>query len=313
MFARRQPLAPKVIAANDLVAGMSELLQRTLGETVAIEVVRAGGLWPIFADSNQLENALINLAVNARDAMPDGGKLTIETANCYLDEAYAALNGDLEPGQYVGIFITDTGIGMPESVVAKAFDPFFTTKGVGQGTGLGLSQVYGFVKQSGGHVKLYSEEGLGTAVKLYFPRHHSAQAAGEPHLERAEPPLAREDETVLIVEDDPDVRSFTTEMVRMLGYRVLSAGDGETALRLLDAHPETRLLFTDVGLPRGMNGRQLADEAMRRRPQIKVLFTTGYARNAIVHHGRLDPGVEVVFKPFTYADLGAKLRHVLDH
>ncbi len=240
------------------------------------------------ADSNQLENALINLAVNARDAMPDGGKLTIETANTHLDEAYARLHGDLEAGQYVGIFVSDTGIGMTPETAAQAFEPFFTTKDMGQGTGLGLSQVYGFIKQSGGHVKIYSEVGEGTTVKLYLPRHRGpddrvVEDATTPELPRGQ------SELVLVVEDDPDVRDYTVEIVTDLGYSVLTAGDGASALRLLDSHPQIRLLFTDVGLPGGMNGRQLADQALRRRPRLKVLYTTGYARNAIVHHGRLDP------------------------
>jgi signal transduction histidine kinase len=312
VFARRQPLAPEVVSPNKLVAGMSDLLRRALGEAVAIETVLAGGLWNIFADANQLENALINLAVNARDAMPDGGKLTIESANCYLDDAYCSMHADLSPGQYVGMFVTDSGSGMPEDVIKKAFEPFFTTKGIGQGTGLGLSQVYGFVKQSGGHVKIYSEAGQGTCVKLYLPRHHGVGVLLEPSSEPLFPPRARHGETVLVVEDDPDVRTYTVEMVSDLGYQVISAADGFAALHVLDAHPELRLVFTDVGLPGGMNGRQLGDEAIRRRPGIKILFTTGYARNAIVHHGRLDPGVEVIFKPFTYSDLAAKLRKAFE-
>jgi CheY-like chemotaxis protein len=222
------------------------------------------------------------------------------------------MHADLSPGQYVGLFVTDAGAGMPEEVVEKAFEPFFTTKGIGQGTGLGLSQVYGFVKQSDGHVKIYSEVGQGTCVKLYLPRHHGVGAFLEPSSEPRNPPRARQGETVLVVEDDPDVRTYTVEMVSDLGYQVVSAPDGRAALQALDAHPELRLLFTDVGLPGGMNGRQLGDEAIRRRPGMKVLFTTGYARNAIVHHGRLDPGVEVIFKPFTYSDLADKLRKAFE-
>ncbi len=311
-FSRRQPLMPQTVSANTLVAGMSDLLRRTLGETVAIETVLAGGLWPAFVDASQLENALINLAVNARDAMPDGGKLTIETANCHLDEAYAAMHDEVQPGQYVGIFVTDTGTGMAKEVVAQAFEPFFTTKETGQGTGLGLSQVYGFIKQSGGHVKIYSEVGQGTTVKLYLPRHRGAETGTEKELELREIARARPGETVLIVEDDPDVREYTVEIVGELGYRVLSAEDGASALALLEAHREVDLLFTDVVLPGGMNGRQLADVASRRHPGLKVLFTTGYARNAIVHQGRLDPGVEVTFKPFTYSELAARIRRILD-
>ena len=310
-FARRQPLDPKPLDPNRLVTGMSELLHRTLGERITIETVLAGGLWKVSADANQLENALLNLAVNARDAMPQGGKLTIETANTYLDEAYGGEN-EVKPGQYVQIAVTDTGTGMTKDIVAKAFDPFFTTKDIGQGTGLGLSQVYGFVKQSAGHVKIYSEPGEGTTVKLYLPRLLEGAAAAEVGAEERRVPGATEGETVLVVEDDPHVRASTVEMVRALGYIVLEAADGRAALRLLDAEPGVRLLFTDVGLPDGMNGRQLADEACRRRPQLKVLYATGYARNAIVHQDRLDPGVELLAKPFTYAGLAKKIRQILD-
>jgi len=309
-FSRRQPLQPKFVSVNDLIAGMSEMLRRTLGESIVIETVLAGGLWPTFVDANQLESALLNLAVNARDAMPDGGKLTIEAANVYFDEEYAA-KSEVLPGQYVGIFVSDTGIGMTPDVASKAFDPFFTTKEIGQGTGLGLSQVYGFMKQSGGHAKIYSEIGAGTTVKLYLPRHYASDHAAEaPSVAVAIPRASGE--TILVVEDDPDVRSFTSEVLRELGYRVIDAADAATGLRLLDADREIKLLFTDVGLPGGMNGRQLADEARRRRAGLKVLFTSGYARNAIVHHGRLDPGVELIVKPFTYAALAARIRRALD-
>ncbi|MFZ3236728.1 MAG: ATP-binding protein, partial [Stellaceae bacterium] len=310
-FSRRQPLMPQVVSVNHLVAGMSDLFRRTIGEAIQIETVLAGGLWPTFVDGNQLENALINLAVNARDAMPEGGKLTIETANSYLDEAYAAMHSEVEPGQYVGTFVTDTGVGMASNIVNQVFEPFFTTKEVGHGTGLGLSQVYGFVKQSGGHVKIYSEVGQGTTVRLYLPRYRGPDGVADERAEARELPRGRA-ETVLVVEDDPDVRDYTSGMVGDLGYNVLTAEDGASALRLLDAHREVQLLFTDVGLPGGMNGRQLADQALRRQPRLKVLYTTGYARNAIVHQGRLDPRVDVVFKPFSYTDLAAKIRHVLD-
>ncbi|HTZ38420.1 MAG TPA: ATP-binding protein, partial [Stellaceae bacterium] len=308
-FARRQPLAPESLSSNRLIAGMSDLLRRALGEAVGVDTILAERLWTTFADANQLENALMNLAVNARDAMPNGGSLTVETANCYLDEAYCEREGDVATGEYVGIFVRDTGTGMSPEIVEKAFEPFFTTKEV-QGTGLGLSQVYGFLKQSGGHVKIYSALGKGTTVKLYLPRHYGNGAA-EPAQQETRAPRARRGETVLIVEDDPDVREHTTNVTKELGYRVVSAADGPAALRLIDADPELRLLFTDVGLP-GMNGRQLADEALRRRPEMKVLFTTGYARDAIVHEGRLDPGVEVVFKPFSYSDLAVKIRRAFD-
>jgi PAS domain S-box-containing protein len=309
-FSRRQPLEPKSVSVNSLIAGMSEILQQTLGETVQIETVLAAGVWAIFVDSNQLESALLNLAVNSRDAMPQGGKLTIEAANTYLDEAYSAI-AEVPAGQYVGIFVSDIGTGMTPEVASKAFDPFFTTKEVGQGTGLGLSQVYGFIKQSGGYVKIYSEVGAGTTIKIYLPRYVSADRAAEE--KPAAIPIARANgETILMVEDDADVRSSVVEILGEMGYRVNEARDGLSALRQLDAYPETRLLLTDVGLPGGMNGRQLADEALRRRPGLKVLFASGYARNAIVHHGRLDPGVELIMKPFTYAELAAKVRRVLD-
>jgi CheY-like chemotaxis protein len=289
---------------------MSDMLRRTLGETIVIETVLGGGLWSTFVDPSELESALLNLAINARDAMPDGGKLTIESANVYLDDDYAR-EAEITPGQYVGIFVSDSGTGMTPEVISKAFDPFFTTKEVGQGTGLGLSQVYGFIKQSGGHVKIYSEIGSGTTVRLYLPRHIQADFASNSQVSVPETPRGK-GETVLLVEDDPDVRTFAKDTLQDLGYRVLVAADGTAGLRLLDAHPEIVMLFTDVGLPGGINGRQLADEAKRRRSDLKVLFTSGYARNAIVHHGRLDPGVELISKPFTYSALGTRMRRLLD-
>lgn len=310
-FSRRQPLAPNPIDVNKLVAGMSDLLRRTLGETVRVETVLAGGVWRASADANQLENALLNLAVNARDAMPDGGRLTIETGNAYLDEGYAANHEEVQPGQYVTLAVTDTGTGMSKDTLRRVFEPFFTTKEVGRGSGLGLSQVYGFMRQSDGHVTIYSEPGEGTTVRLYLPRNISPEAqenAGEARSVIG----AENEEVVLIVEDDEDVRVNTVAMVRELGYAVLEAADGKAALRVLENEQTVRLLFTDIGLPGGLNGRQLADEARRKRPGLVVLFTTGYARNAIVHHGRLDPGVEVIGKPFTYAALGAKIRKILD-
>jgi signal transduction histidine kinase/DNA-binding response OmpR family regulator len=311
-FSRRQPLEPKPVEINGLVLGLADLLRRTLGERVAIETVLAGGLWPSFADRNQLENALVNLAVNARDAMPDGGKLTIETANAHLDEAYAAAHEEVTTGQYVLIAVTDTGSGMTKEVAAKAFEPFFTTKDVGQGSGLGLSQVYGFIKQSGGHVKIYSEDGEGTTVRLYLPGHR-AEDAGIDAVAAPEPaPTGIAPETILVVEDDSDVRSYTVDILRELGYRVIEAGDGRAGLRMIAQHPEIGLLFADVGLPGAMNGQQLADAARRERADLKVLFTTGYARNAIVRQGQLDEGVELIVKPFTYAGLARKIRHVLE-
>lgn len=315
-FSRRQPLQPQPIDANRLVSGMSELLRRTLGEQVTVETVLAGGLWRTSVDPNQLEIALLNLAVNARDAMPRGGKLTIETANAYLDAHYAATHDDVTAGQYVVICISDTGTGMSTEVMQHAFEPFFTTKDVGQGTGLGLSQVYGVVKQSGGHIKIYSEQGEGTTIKIYLPRllERDLPQKLAAVSDRAETPAAaanRRRFPVLVVEDDEGVREHSTEVLAELGCQVYEAGDGAEALRLLESHPEIVLLFTDVGLPRGMNGRQLADEAKRRRPDLEVLYTTGYARNAIVHDGRLDPGVRLITKPFTYAELSAALDETL--
>ena len=310
-FSRRQPLDPKPVDVGRLVTGMSELLRRSLGEQIAIETVLAGGLWRVLVDANQLEVSILNLAVNARDAMPDGGKLTIETANTLLDESYAALQSEVVPGQYVVVSITDTGVGMSREVQTRAFEPFYTTKDIGQGTGLGLSQVYGFVKQSGGHVKIYSESGMGTTVKLYLPRLLTDEAAAEPEVV-AHAPRSVGAETILVVEDDADVRAHSTGILRELGYTVLEAPIASVGLQLLERHPEIRLLFTDVGLPGGMNGRQLADAARQLRPDLKVLFTTGYARNAIVHDGRLDPGVALITKPFTYSGLAAKLGDMLD-
>ena len=309
-FARRQPLEPKPINLNRMVARMTDLLRRTLGESIAIETVLAGGIWWISADTNQLESAILNLAVNARDAMPNGGRLTIETANTFLDEAYASVHTDVTAGQYAMIAVSDTGAGMTPEVISQAFEPFFTTKG-GKGTGLGLSSVYGFVKQSGGHVKIYSELGQGTTVKLYLPRlalEPPSEAAAEARVQ----PERAAHATILLVEDDDDVREYSQEILSELGYHVLAARDGAEALSQLETSDAVQLLFTDVGLPGPLDGRQLADEARRRRPKLKVLFTTGYARNAIVHQGRLDPGVELITKPFTYAALALKLRQVLE-
>jgi CheY-like chemotaxis protein len=291
---------------------MSELLHRTLGETVEVEAVLPPRLWLVETDPNQLENAILNLAVNARDAMPDGGKLTIETQNTHLDEKYAAQNLGVAPGQYVVICISDTGVGMDPDTVAKAVEPFFTTKEVGKGTGLGLSMVYGFIKQSGGHLRIYSEPGEGTTVKIYLPRlvgDRAAEAEVEPTLTPAEGGA----ETILVCEDDEDVRAYSAEVLRELGYVVLEAADGPAALALLSTNStKIDMLFTDVVLPGGMSGAELAKKAAAYRPDLKTLFTTGYARNAIVHHGRLDPGVELITKPFSYGDLAERIRDILD-
>jgi PAS domain S-box-containing protein len=307
-FARRQPLDPKPADINKLVQGMSDLLHRSLGENIEIETVLAAGVWPIEVDTPQLESALLNLALNARDAMSDGGKLTIETVNVHVDEPYAKLH-TLTPGQYVAICVTDSGGGIPKELIDRVIEPFFTTKPQGHGTGLGLSQVYGFVKQSGGTVRIYSEVGEGTTVKIYLPRYRGElQTSADPEGEAL--PADRE-ETVLVVEDEQLVRALAVSYFEELGYRVFEAPDGYAALDLLAKTKRVDLLFTDVGLPK-MNGRQLAEEARRRRPELRVLFTTGYARNAIVHQGRLDPGVDLIVKPFTLTDLSEKVRAVLD-
>jgi len=311
-FSRRQPLDPKPIDVNVLVTGMSELLHRSLGETIETETVRAAGLWRVEVDANELEATILNLAVNARDAMKSGGRLTIETANAYIDEAYAAGQAEVTPGQYVSISISDTGEGMNADTMARAFEPFFTTKPVGRGTGLGLSQVYGFVKQSGGHVKLYSEPGQGTTVRIYLPRWEGDVEPVEQQQDTPVPEGERE-ETILVVEDDDDVRAFSVESLRELGYRVIEAHDGAAALRLLERQPRIDLLFTDVVLPGGLTGAQVAAQARAMRSDLKVLFTTGYARNAIVHHGRLDKGVQLLTKPFSFKDLAAKVRDILDN
>ena len=310
-FSRRQPLAPKALDINRLIPGMSELLHRTLGETIEIEAVLTPRLWTVEADPYQLENAILNLAINARDAMPEGGKVTIETQNTHLDHSYSAQNPEVAVGQYAVICISDTGIGMDKETAAKAIEPFFTTKEVGRGTGLGLSMVYGFVKQSGGHIKIYSEPGEGTTVKMYLPRLLGKfdEPAEEPGPRSIE---AQGEETILVCEDDEDVRAYSAEVLRELGYRVLEAADGPGALAILEANGHIDLLFTDVVLPGGMSGAVLATEAAKLQPGIKMLFTTGYARNAIVHHGRLDPGVDLITKPFSYADLAARVRDILD-
>jgi CheY-like chemotaxis protein len=311
-YARQQPLDPKPIDLNRLIIGMSELLTRTLGEHIEVASVLSGGLWQASADANQVENAVLNLALNARDAMPGGGRLTIETANTYLDDAYAHAHVEVTAGQYIMLAVSDTGVGMTKDIIEKAFEPFFTTKTLGEGTGLGLSQVYGFVKQSGGHIKIYSEPGEGTTVRIYFPRVNVAADAIEDQRQSPRISQLGGEETILVVEDDPDVRTYTTEILRELGYRVLEAHEGDTALSLLESDPDIKLLFTDIGLPGPLNGRQLADEARKRRSEIKVLFTTGYAQNAIIHQGRLDSGVQLIVKPFSFAGLAAKIRQMLD-
>ena len=310
-FSRQQPLAPQLLDPNKLVGGMSELLRRTLGENIHVETVLAGGLWRTFADPAQLESAIINLAINARDAMPTGGKLTIETANSDLDERYARAHAEVEPGQYVLISVSDTGTGMAPEVVERAFDPFYTTKGAGKGTGLGLSQVFGYVKQSGGHVKIYSEIGRGTTVKVYLPRHLGAASTTlADEAEKAALPLGTPDTIVLVVEDEEPVRHMTVDALRELGYTVVQASDGKEALRHLQLQPRVDVMFTDIVMP-DMTGRELVDQARKSRPDLKVLYTTGYTRNAVVHNGVLDRDVAFLPKPFTLEQLAAKIRDVL--
>ena len=307
-FARRQSLDTKPSDINQLVRGMEDLLQRTLGEQVTMQAVLDEALWPALADDNQLENALLNLAINARDAMPDGGQLAIETSNARLDEAYAAINAEVAPGDYVAICVTDTGIGMAPEVVEKAFDPFFTTKPAGEGTGLGLSMIYGYAKQSGGHVRIYSEVGHGTTIKLYLPR-ADAEVVASPIMP-VEAPRGR-GETVLVVEDDAAVRLIIAEVLDELGYLHLGAADGPAAVQILQSEARIDLLVTDVGLP-NMNGRQLAEIARNLRPGLKVLFVTGYAESAAVRHGFLEPGVDMLTKPFALDALGTKIRTIIE-
>ncbi|HMN46026.1 MAG TPA: ATP-binding protein [Povalibacter sp.] len=309
-FSRRQPLDPKPLDLNVLVRDMTELLHRTLGETIELEGILAPRLWLAEVDQNQIESAIVNLAVNARDAMENGGKLTIETANTDLDERYAATDAEVIPGQYVMVAVSDTGSGMSQDVLARAFEPFFTTKDVGRGTGLGLSMVYGFVKQSGGHVTIYSEVGQGTTVKLYFPRYHGGAPVVAP-VPSVEVPRASREEVILVVEDNADVRSYSTMVLAELGYHVLEVGDAESALAILQTSARVDLLFTDVVLP-GKSGKILSDAARELRPDLRVLYTTGYSRNAIVHHGRLDSGVQLIGKPFTFEQLGQRIRDLLD-
>jgi PAS domain S-box-containing protein len=309
-FSRRQPLNPKPLDVNRFISGLSDFLGRSLGEIIEVEMIGSGGLWQVEVDAAQLEAAILNVALNARDAMPSGGKLTIEACNSFLDHDYCRVNAEVLPGQYVQMAITDTGMGMTDEVLNRAFEPFFTTKIVGQGTGLGLSQVYGFVKQSGGHVKIYSEPGEGTTVKIYIPRF-----IGDLPKEDAigsEGTGGTPGETILIVEDDQDVRNYLLEVLRELNFRVLEAQDAVSALSLIDRRDvNIDLLLTDVILP-GMNGRQLAGEVTTRLPDIKVLFMTGYSRNAIIHQGRLDPRVEMIQKPITQDALATRIRDLLD-
>ena len=310
-FARRQTLNPEAVNVNRLIAGLDDLIRRTMGPGVEMEVVGAGGLWATRVDPNQLENAILNLCINARDAMPDGGRLTIETANKWLDER-AARERELTPGQYVSICVTDTGSGMTPDVIARAFDPFFTTKPLGQGTGLGLSMIYGFVRQSGGQVRIYSEVGKGTTMCLYLPRSatDAAEPAGGSGVNRAD--YGGHGETVLVIDDEPTIRMLIVDVLEEAGYRALEAVDGPAGLKILESDVRVDLLITDVGLPGGINGRQVADAGRALRPELKVLFITGYAENAVVGNGHLERGMQVITKPFAVEALGDKIRQMID-
>ncbi len=309
-FSRRQTLDPKATNVNALVHGMEDLIRRTVGPAVHIEVVGAAGLWPAMVDPPQLENALLNLCINARDAMPEGGRITIETANKWLDDR-AARERDLQPGQYLSLCVTDTGTGMTPDVVAKAFDPFFTTKPLGQGTGLGLSMIYGFARQSGGQVRVYSEVGQGTTMCIYLPRHYGEAEGDEAVPDLADAPRAEQGETVLIVDDEPTVRMLVTEVLEDLGYTAIEAADSVAGLKVLQSDVRIDLLVTDVGLPGGMNGRQMADAGRVKRPGLKVLFITGYAENAAVGNGHLEPGMQVLTKPFVMEALASRIKELI--
>jgi signal transduction histidine kinase/CheY-like chemotaxis protein len=309
-FSRRQALRPQNTDVNQLVSAISDLLRSTLGERIAIATILPSGLWPAFVDPNQLENTLINLALNARDAMPGGGTLTIETGNVYLDERYKAAHPDEDVGEYVMLAVTDTGTGMSAEVIERAFEPFFTTKPSGSGTGLGLSQVYGFVGQSKGHITLESEPGTGTSVKIYLPRLAGMeQTAVKTPVGRELAPMRA---TVLVVEDDNDVREYIVSALTQLGHSVLQAREPGAALSVIDCHPEVDILVTDIGLP-GISGRQLADEARRRRGGIRTLFISGYAEDAVLHDRVFEPDVELLSKPFTMSSLAQKIGQVLQH
>jgi signal transduction histidine kinase/ActR/RegA family two-component response regulator len=313
-FARRQNLAPQVVDVNKIVSGLSELVRHSIGAGVELETVLAGGLWEAFTDTHQLENALINLAINAKDAMPDGGKLTIETANTSLDSAYAAHHTEVTPGQYVMVAVSDAGTGMTPEQAERAFEPFFTTKGVGNGSGLGLSQVFGFVKQSNGHIKIYTELGAGTTVKLYLPRHVAGRLDPtfiETTSAERDLPRARGQECILVVDDDADVLAYTAEALEILGYHVIGARDASSALSAVENHPAVRLLLADVELP-GLNGQELAQEVVRRRRDVAVLYMTGYTANAIVHREILEREARSLSKPFKLADLATTVRELLD-
>ena len=310
-FSRRQTLDPKPTNVNRLVLDMHEMIQRTVGPTISIEVVGGTNVWPALVDPPQLENALLNLCINARDAMPDGGRIMVETANTWMDGP-AARQHDMPEGQYVALSVTDTGTGMPPEVIARVFEPFFTTKPMGQGTGLGLSMIYGFAQQSGGQVRIYSEVGRGTTVCIYLPRHHGEVGDESPTMKTSTLPRSEQGETVLVVDDEPTVRMLMTDILDELGYTSIEASDSVAGLKVLQSDVRIDLLVSDVGLPGGMNGRQMADAARVSRPDLKVLFITGYAENAILGHGQLDPGMAVLTKPFAMETMAARIRSMIE-
>ncbi|MDH4746132.1 response regulator [Sphingomonas sp. CBMAI 2297] len=309
-FSRRQTLSPKAVVINRLLADLVELVRRTVGPAIEVETIAAGGLWPTLVDANQLENAILNLCINARDAMPGGGRITIETGNKWLDHRTARERG-LEPGQYVTICVSDTGTGIAKEILDRVFDPFFTTKPLGEGTGLGLSMVYGFARQSHGQVRIYSELGQGTMVCVYLPRHLGDEDAPGPAAGNVVAPASHEGEIVLVVDDEPTVRMLIVDALGELGYSCLEAADGPAGLRLLESAERIDLLITDVGLPGGLNGRQVADAARAARPELKVLFVTGYAENAVLNHGHIEHGMEVLTKPFAVDDLTARVERIM--
>ncbi|CRL52639.1 response regulator [Pseudomonas sp. SIMBA_041] len=309
-FSRRQSLDSKPVEMNTLVVSMGELLQRSINESIHLDMQLSDDLWVAEADPNQLESALLNLVLNARDAMPEGGTLVVNTSNQKLDSGFVAAHGNLQPGDYVVLRVTDTGCGMAESTISRAFDPFFTTKPIGQGTGLGLSMIYGFSKQSNGHVTIHSEVGHGTSVSVFLPRYSGGDQAEENLMDIQQAPYAQDGETVLIVEDDPAVRVLVSAVLSELGYAFVEAGDADSAVPILDSAQRIDLLISDVGLP-GMNGRQLAEIGRQYRPDLKVLFITGYAEHAAVRGGFLDPGMQMITKPFTFDLLTAKVREMI--
>ena len=308
-FSRRQTLDPKPTDVNRLIAGVEDLLRRTVGPTADMEVVGAAGLWPAMIDATQLESAILNLCINARDSMPDGGRITIETANKWLDDRMARAR-DLPPGQYLSVCVTDTGTGMSPETIERAFEPFYTTKPIGQGTGLGLSMIYGFARQSGGQVRIYSELGQGTTICIYLPR-YAGDALPSEEAETIATTLAASGQTILVVDDEATIRHLIDEVLDEQGYTVIGAADGAAGIKVLQSGAKIELLITDVGLPNGMNGRQVADAARALRPDLKVLFITGYAENAAVGNGHLEPGMELLTKPFTMQGLSAKVAEMM--